>query len=76
MPLGRSVWVRRILALGLLAIFFALPVLAQQSEEDKPWFDVPTLELQKPYIQWIFGMLFVAVSLLIAFKNPHRTHLD
>ena len=30
----------------------------------------------KPYIQWIAGTLIVLACLLVAFKNPRRSHLD
>jgi hypothetical protein len=62
---------RRAAAL-LLTLTTALPALA----EDQPYSDVPLTEVSGPYIQWIFLALFTVLTLLVAFKNPHRTHLD
>ncbi len=74
---GRSSWVRWGVCVALVVMCLAVPALAQQSDDaDKPWLDVPALEFHKPYIQWIVGTLFVAGCLLVAFKNPHRSHLD
>ena len=28
------------------------------------------------YIQWLAGVLFIAAVVLIAIKNPHRSHMD
>jgi hypothetical protein len=30
----------------------------------------------KPYLQWALGVLFIVGCMVLAFKNPHRTHLD
>ncbi|MCG3125952.1 MAG: hypothetical protein CHACPFDD_00780 [Phycisphaerae bacterium] len=65
---------------GLAAVLIGLCVLATpalaQDDEEKPFFDVPTKPLVKPYAQWGVGVLFVIAILAIAFKNPARTHLD
>ena len=75
MPLRRSVWVRLGLTLAVVLAQFALP--ARADDEDKtPWQDVPALEWQKPWRQWLFGAGFVMICVGIAFKNPHRSHLD
>ena len=56
------------------AIALALPALAQ--EEEKPWNYVPVLESEKPVFQWLAAVLFMVGCVAIAFKNPHRSHLD
>jgi len=65
------------LALTLLLAIFAAPAFAQQNEDDDlRWYDVPTLEQKRVWIPWVAAFLFTAGCVLIAFKNPHRTHLD
>jgi hypothetical protein len=63
-------------ALTALALF-AAPALAQEKEE-KPFEEpgIAFLPRSDPYIQWIAGTVIVAACLFVAFKNPHRTHLD
>ena len=63
---------RRIAALALV-LCAAVPALA---DDAGPYYDVPVQELQSPYIQWIFLALFTVLTMLVAFKNPHRTHMD
>lgn len=65
---------RRLLA-GVLALWLAAPGLAQPKEEE-PFYDVDVKTHVKPYVQWTVAVLFMAGCLLIAFKNPRRTHLD
>ncbi len=68
---------RLALALTLLLAIFAAPAFAQQNEDDDlRWYDVPTLEQKRVWIPWVAAFLFTAGCVLIAFKNPHRTHLD
>ena len=65
------------LALTLLLAIFAAPAFAQQNEDDDlRWYDVPTLEQKRVWIPWVAAFLFAAGCVFIAFKNPHRTHLD
>ena len=65
------------LALTLLLAIFAAPAFAQQDkDEDLRWYDVPALDQKRVWIPWIAAFLFAAGCVLIAFKNPHRTHLD
>ncbi len=63
------------LAAVVLIGLLAAPALAQE-EDAKPWFDVPSLEVQKPLWQWLCVALFVAACLAVALKNPRRSHLD
>jgi hypothetical protein len=75
--MGRRV--SRCLRLGtalLLLLATAAPAMAAEDEEDLPYFDVPVQPVQKPWRQWLFGSGFAALCLFIAFKNPHRSHLD
>lgn len=76
MPFRRSALVRLGLVLAVVLVQFAPATLAADDDKDKPWLDVPALEWKKPVFQWLFGSGFVALCLGIAFKNPHRTHLD
>lgn len=73
---GRFARIRFALALAVLLFVAALPALAAGEDEDLPYLDVPALTFTKPWVQWLIGAGFVAVCLLIAFKNPHRSHLD
>lgn len=57
--------------------FLAPPAVAQESKTDpQPPFDVSGLPRKKQIVPWIFAFLFVALCLLVALKNPHRSHLD
>lgn len=60
----------------LLFLFTAVPALAQ--EEEKPWVEpgLTMLDTEKPWAQWLLGFFFIVVCAGIAFKNPHRSHLD
>ncbi len=69
-------WMRLAMAFALIAIMFVPTASAQRKDDDRPFFDVPAIEHQKPYIQWIVGAAFGVGCVLIAFKNPHRSHLD
>lgn len=68
-------WMRLAVAFALIAMMF-VPTAAAQSKKDPPFYDVPAITHQKPYIQWIVGAAFGIGCVLIAFKNPHRSHLD
>ena len=72
-----STWLRAAVALALLLLLLAPPASAQGSDKDEgPWYDVPALPHKKPWLQWVVGTVFAAACLGIAFKNPHRSHLD
>ncbi len=71
----RMRWLRVGLLLGLVLALLAPPALAQD-DDDKPFYDVPAREAEKPWLQWLVGAGFILGCLGIAFKNPHRTHLD
>jgi hypothetical protein len=62
--------------LALLIAMFAPAALGADKDKDKPWYDVPALESKRAWVPWIAAFLFTAGCALIAFKNPHRTHLD
>ena len=76
---ARSRTVRRFAfaAVTTLALF-AAPARAAEEAEDKPFEEpgITYLERKDPYIQWIAGALLAAACVFVAFKNPHRTHLD
>ena len=67
-----------VLAAGLLIGLVAPTVRAADAPPDKPFEEPGITYMQRSdaYIQWIAGSLFIAACLLIAFKNPHRSHLD
>lgn len=70
---------RRLAILSLILIlgFSAAPAAAQRKKDQgKRWYDVPALPQKKHWAPWIVAFLFAAGCVLIAFKNPHRTHLD
>lgn len=63
-------------AVGLiLLVGSAAPVLAQEAKEER-YLDVPHAEFGTPWLQWVVGSLFIILVVGIAFKNPHRSHLD
>ena len=68
----RQAWVA-LVALILLAV----PARAEDQPE-KPFEEpgISYLERKTPYTQWIAGGLLLAACLFVAFKNPHRSHLD
>ncbi len=76
----RAVW-QRFRWLGPLVLFCAVlaaPVRAQE-EEQEVQFQEPGITykaVEKPYIQWVAGLVIVLAVFAVAFKNPHRTHLD
>jgi len=71
----RRCWVRAGFAVGVL-LLSAAPALAQNADKVLPPFDVAGLEHKKIWVPWVFAFLFAAGCILIAFKNPRRTHLD
>ena len=66
---------RVVVQFAVAAVLLAVPALAQD-EEEKPWNYVPVLEYEKEIFQWIAAVLFMVGCVAIAFKNPHRSHLD
>jgi hypothetical protein len=72
---NRSRWL-----LGLVTALAALapPALAQRSgdEEPQPPFDVQGLSHTRQWVPWVMAFLFAGATIAIAFKNPHRSHLD
>ena len=75
----RSGWAWRTLALVLILMYVSAPVLAQQ-DDDGPYREEGLQYLPKnkarPWINWGFGIAFMVGCLILAFKNPHRSHLD
>lgn len=70
---------RRLGQVAVLALaFFAAPPAARAQDEEKPYREPGLLlmEQRKPYIEWIAGTLIVLACLLVAMKNPRRSHLD
>ena len=65
---------------GVLAVaavvLLAVPAFGQDDDPAANWSDVSLLARSKPYIQWVVAAVFIVGCLAIAFKNPHRTHLD
>lgn len=73
---GRHCWLLCVLT---AMVTVAAPALAQKSsgdEEPLPPFDVPGLSHTKQWVPWVVAFLFTGVTIAIAFKNPHRSHLD
>ena len=68
-----SRWGRFGLVCTLVLTLFAAPALGA---DEKPFCDVNTVEPVKPWLQWLVGVGFAIGCLLLAFKNPHRSHLD
>ena len=64
-------------ALTALALL-ACPARAAEEPADKPFEEpgIAYLERRDPYIEWIAGAVLAAACVFVAFKNPHRTHLD
>ncbi len=72
-------WWRRLALGGLMALALAAPSARAQEEEDTGPFFEPGITYRKserPYIQWVAGTVIIAGCLFVAFKNPHRSHLD
>lgn len=71
-------WKRWLLCWLIVLIILAPPALAQKSgdEEPLPPFDVPGLSRTRQWVPWVIAFLFAGVTIAIAFKNPHRSHLN
>jgi hypothetical protein len=66
-------------ALFVSGCLFVTPARADDDDRKSKPFNEPGIEyLQREgqYIQWLAGALIIAACLFIAFKNPHRSHLD
>jgi hypothetical protein len=74
---GKSLRSAVLVAVAVLSLLVA-PARAQESEDTGPWREpgINYAEQSKPYIPWLIGALFVVGTLVLAFKNPHRSHLD
>jgi len=72
----RGRWLR-LAALSMTCLcLLAAPAWAKEEGERQPPYDVPGIEHHKIWVPWIFAFLFAGACIAIAFKNPHRTHLD
>jgi hypothetical protein len=71
-------WLPHALAVGLLIAWLAPLARAAEGEPERPFEEPGITYMQRgeTYVQWIAGSLFIAACMLIAFKNPHRSHLD
>ncbi len=71
---------RRVLGhLLLVTVVLGGLVVPAQAEDDKePWREpgIRYLKYQKPYIPWLIGSGIIIACLFVAFKNPHRSHMD
>lgn len=45
---------------------------------DGPWREpgITYMEYSKPWVAWTLGVAFLLAGLVLAIKNPHRSHLD
>jgi hypothetical protein len=59
----------------MAALLLAVPGQAA-TDEKLPPYDVVGLKHSRQWVPWIAAFLFLAAGVAIAFKNPHRTHLD
>jgi hypothetical protein len=67
----------RCAAAAILSLaFVAPPALAQDDEEQPPPYDVTAIKRERQWVPWVAAFLFATAVILVAFKNPHRTHLD
>ncbi|MEW6251868.1 MAG: hypothetical protein AB1716_14575 [Planctomycetota bacterium] len=55
-----------------------LTVAPVQAADNKPFREPGIVfpDESGAYITWLAGALFAAACLLVAVKNPHRSHLD
>ena len=74
---GRITWARLVIAIALVGLTLVATASAQNNpDEDTPFYDVPVIPARSPWPQWLIGAGFVGGCVVIALKNPHRTHLD
>jgi len=70
-------WMRWGVAAVVALSSLATPAYAQRNDEERlPPYDVQGLDNQRIWVPWVFAFLFAAGCIMIAFKNPHRSHLD
>lgn len=68
---------KRLAVGGVVWVAMATPALAQKpAEAPQPPFDVPGLPHSRIWVPWVFAFLFAGGCIAVAFKNPHRSHLD
>ena len=69
----------RIAAVGVaVAALFTAPAQASSDDEKITWREtgISYAEEHSPWLAWCLGSLFAVLCIAMAFKNPHRTHLD
>ncbi|MBW7906147.1 MAG: hypothetical protein LC135_16720 [Phycisphaerae bacterium] len=66
----------RCLAAALVCTALIAPPAFADDEEKPPPYDVSALKRERQWVPWVAAFLFAAGVIGIAFKNPHRTHLD
>lgn len=73
-----SFWLRGVMIAVLILALGVLPARADDEEDDKPFQepDIQYIKYEKPYLPWVAGTLIILGVLFIAFKNPHRSHMD
>jgi hypothetical protein len=65
------------LATLLLILMLAIP--ARAADDEKAPFREPGIRYLpegSPAITWVIATVLIAGTLFIAFKNPHRSHMD
>lgn len=71
-------WKSSLLRKFSAALIAATPVIAFAADDDEklPPFDVAGLPHTRIWVPWLAAFLIMAVCLLVALKNPRRSHLD
>lgn len=61
-----------------VALLLAVAPARAQDDDGAPFREpgISYMQYQKPYLPWVAGTLIIVACLFIAFKNPHRSHLD
>lgn len=66
------------LAVLMTLAMLVSPAIADDDTENQPFHEPGIMyrDHSKPYIPILFACLIAGAVLLVAFKNPHRSHLD
>lgn len=76
---SRRRWRNRLLIAAATVLLATAPASAQRRSDDAeklPPYDVDGLEHRKQWVPWVAAFLLAGAVVAIAFKNPHRSHLD